>query len=354
MCRKRPDIVGEGALTFGGLPNHRLGHNLGMSLKPVPIAPIPKMTVRIAKAAFPNGNLYMRVRDELGTLYADEDFTHLYPTHGQPGLPAWRLALVTVLQFLENLSDRQAAEAVRARIDWKYALGMELTDTGFDFSVLSEFRGRLIGAEAEQVLLDRIRHTFGVSVLAHFKNKGLLKARGRQRTDSTHVVAAIRVMNRLELVAETLRATLNDLAYCAPDWLHALASAPWYERYGQRVEESRLPKSEAARKSFAEQVGQDGFVVLDAVVGSDAPAGLASLPSVQTLRAVWDRHYERTAEGKVRWRAAPELSRAAQAIESPYDVEARHSSKRDTIWTGYKVHVSETCEPDEVHLSHRR
>jgi len=254
-----------------------------MSLKPVPIAPIPEMTARIAKAAFPKGNLYLRLRDELGTLYTDKDFAALYPKRGQPGLPAGRLALVTVMQFLENLSDRQAAEAVRARIDWKYALGMELTDTGFDFSVLSEFRDRLIRGEAEQILLDRM--------LAHFKDKGLLKARGRQRTDSTHVLAAIRVMNRLQLVAETLRATLNALAHAAPDWLRSLASAEWYGRYGQRVEESRLPKGEAARKSFAEQVGQDGFAVLDAIVPSDAPAGLASLPSVQTLRAVWDRHY---------------------------------------------------------------
>jgi transposase len=317
-----------------------------MSLKPVPLAPIPEMTARIAKAAFPKGNLYLRLRDELGTLYADKDFAHLYPTHGQPGLPAWRLALVTLMQFLENLSDRQAADAVRARIDWKYALGMELTDPGFDYSVLSEFRDRLIGGGAEQVLLDRM--------LEHFKAKGLVKARGRQRTDSTHVLAAIRVMNRLELVAETLRATLNDLAEAAPNWLHPIAAPEWYERYGQRVEESRLPKSEAARLRFAEQVGHDGFTVLDAVVRPDAPAGLTSSSSVQTLRAVWERHYERTAEGKARWRAGPELSRAATAIESPYDSQARHSSKRDTVWTGYKVHVSETCEPDEVHLSHRR
>jgi transposase len=313
-----------------------------MSLKPLPIAPVPEMTALIARAAFRKGNLYMRLRDELGTLYTDEDFANLFPSRGQPGLPAWRLALVTVMQFLENLPDRQAANAVRARIDWKYALGLELSDPGFDYSVLSEFRDRLVQGKAEHLLLDRM--------LAHFQGKGLVKARGRQRTDSTHVLAAIRVMNRLELVTETLRATLNDLAYAAPDWLHSLASAEWYQRYGQRVEESRLPKSEAARMRFAEQVGQDGFAVLQAVVHPNAPAGLASLPSVQTLRAVWDRHYERTAEGKVRWRAGPELSRAAAAIESPYDTEAKHSSKRDTVWTGYKVHVSETCEPDEVHL----
>jgi transposase len=132
----------------------------------------------------------MRLRDELGTLSTDQDFADLYPRRGQPGLPAWRLALVTVLQFLENLPDRQAADAVRARIDWKYALGLELTDPGFDYSVLSEFRDRLIQSKREQMPLDRM--------LAHFNDKGLLKARGRQRTDSTHVLAAIRVMNRLE------------------------------------------------------------------------------------------------------------------------------------------------------------
>jgi transposase len=242
------------------------------------------------------------------------------------------------MQFLENLSDRQAADAVRARIDWKYALGLELTDAGFHHSVLGEFRDRLIQGEAEQMLQERM--------LEHFKDKGLVKARGHQRTDSTHVLAAIRVMNRLELVAETLRAALNDLAQIAPDWLGAVAPAQWYERYGQRIEESRLPKSEAARQSYAQTIGQDGFVLLDALAGAHAPTGLTSLPTIETLRQVWERHYERTAEGKARWRAGPELSRAATAIESPYDVEARHSTKGDTVWTGYKAHLSETCDAD--------
>jgi transposase len=225
----------------------------------------------IARAAFRKGNLYMRLRDELGTLYTDEDFAHLFPSRGQPALPAWRLALVTVMQFLENLPDRQAADAVRARIDWKYALGLELTDPGFDYSVLSEFRNRLIQGKAEHLLLDRM--------LAHFQDKGLVKARGRQRTDSTHVLAAIRLMNRLELVAETLRATLNDLAQIAPDWLGAVAPPAWYARYGRRIEPSRLPKSEAARMDFAQQVGHDGFVLLDALAGPSAPTELTRLPT---------------------------------------------------------------------------
>src|ERR687893_2027154 len=102
-----------------------------MSLHPVTIEPIPEQTVQIARAAFPKGNLYLRLRDELGTLFTDQDFAHLYPRRGQPALAPWRLALVTVLQFVENLPDRQAADAVRGRIDWKYLLGLELTDPGF-------------------------------------------------------------------------------------------------------------------------------------------------------------------------------------------------------------------------------
>jgi transposase len=150
-------------------------------LKPETVGEIPAETARIVRAAFPKGSTIMRLCDEFGVLYQDEDFASLFPTIGQPALAPWRLALVTVFQFLENLTDRQAADAVRGRLDWKYALGLELTDAGFDFSVLSEFRGRLIQGNAEQVLLDKM--------LAHFTTKGLLKSRGKQRSDSTHVMA---------------------------------------------------------------------------------------------------------------------------------------------------------------------
>ena len=146
-----------------------------MSLKPSLIKPVPELTARIAHAAFPNGNPYLMLRDELGTLYEDEDFAALFPRRGQPGLAPWRLALVTVLQFRENLADRQAAEAVRARMDWKYLLGLELSDPGFDFSVLSEFRERLLGGQQEALLLERL--------LERCRELGLLKARGRQRTE---------------------------------------------------------------------------------------------------------------------------------------------------------------------------
>ncbi|HZO88443.1 MAG TPA: IS1182 family transposase [Chthonomonadaceae bacterium] len=307
-----------------------------MSLRPHSIEPVPEQTARIAQAAFPKGNLYMQMRQELGTFYTDADFATLYPRRGQPAIAPWRLALVTVMQFVENLSDRQAAEAVRARIDWKYALGLELIDPGFDFSILSEFRARLVEGEAEQRLLDRMLEVFG--------EKKLLKARGHQRTDSTHVLASIRVMNRLELVTETLRATLNDLASVAPDWLRSVAPAEWQERYTQRAEQSRLPKGEKARKEYAEVVGQDGVLLLRLL--DEQQPGLKKRAEVETLRQVWARHFARCETGELLWRAEAELSRAATAIESPYDTEARHSNKRDTSWTGYKVHLTETCDAD--------
>src|SRR5215212_2596846 len=173
-----------------------------MSLHPQhPIPPVPKLTARIARAAFPKSSPYLTLRDRLGPIFSDPDFAELYPEGGQPGYPPWRLALVTLMQFRESLSDRQAAEAVRARIDWKYLLGLPLADAGFDHSVLCEFRDRLLASGAEARLLDRL--------LDAARAAGLLKARGQARTDCTHVLAAVRKLNRLELVGETVRAALN-------------------------------------------------------------------------------------------------------------------------------------------------
>src|ERR671922_299171 len=217
-----------------------------MSLHPHIIAPVPEETARVARAAFSKGHPYLTFREALGTIFQDEDCAPLYAHTGQPGFPPWRLALVTIMQFREHLADRQAAEAVRARIDWKYLLSLELTDPGFDFSVLSEFRDRLLAGSAEELLLDKL--------LERCRALGLLKARGQQRTDSTHVLAAIRVLNRLELVAETLRATLNALATVAPDWLQGLAPLAWYERYSRRIEDTRLPREQAQRDAYAQTV----------------------------------------------------------------------------------------------------
>lgn len=309
-------------------------------LRPQPLQAIPAETARVAKAAFKKGTTVMRLRDLFGTLFCDEDFASLFPPVGQPALAPWRLALVTIFQFLENLTDRQAADAVRGRVDWKYALSLELEDAGFDFSVLSEFRDRLVEGGSEQLLLDKL--------LEHFKAKELIKERGKQRTDSTFVLANIRVMNRAELVGETLHAALNKIAEVEPDWLRNFVPDAWFERYSHRVEEYRLPKSKTARDAYLLTVGEDGFVLLNAISHA-ALEKLKELDKVKTLQAVWERHYERKGE-RVRWRASAELSRAAHAIESPYDPEAKYSTKRGREWVGYKVHVTESCDEDHPRL----
>lgn len=216
------------------------------------------------------------MRDVLGVMYDDATFADLFSTRGRSAEAPWRLARVTVMQFAEGLSDRQAAEAVRARIDWKYALGLELTDPGFDFSVLSEFRTRLADNAAEHRLLD--------ALLAACKERGYLKARGRQRTDSTHVLGSLRVLNRLELVSESLRAALNAVAEVVPDWLRTEVPAVWFERYGRRIEDFRLPKGKEARQEYAELVGRDGMQFLEMLWSPAAPAHLRHLHAVDLLR----------------------------------------------------------------------
>lgn len=314
-----------------------------MSLQPVIVQQVPDDTARVARASFPKGNPYLHLYDAVGPLYADQQFAALFPTRGQPGYAPAHLAMVTVFQFAEGLSDRQAADAVRARIDWKYVLGLPLDDPGFDASVLSEFRTRLLAGEAETLLLTLL--------LERCREAKLLTARGRQRTDSTHVVAAIRALNRLELVGETLRHTLNVLATVAPEWLRSVAPPTWHDRYDAHLAEYRLPKAETARRALAEQIGADGQALLQALYAPSTPAWLREVAVVDVLRQVWVQQYHAPDDaGVVRWRDATALPPAAQRIASPHDSAARVSLKRKTVWTGYKVHLTETCDTDRPHL----
>src|SRR3954468_10006258 len=316
-----------------------------MSLRLLQLVPsVPDDTARIARAAFPRGNPYVLLRDRLGPVFDDAGFADLYPQRGQPAYTPWRLALVTLLQFREGLSDRQAAEAVRARIDWKYLLSLDLADAGFDHTVLCEFRGRLLAGDAAERLLTRVLDTA--------REAGLLKARGRQRTDSTHVLAAVRDLNRVELVAETLRAALNAIAGVAPDWLRALAPPEWHARYDRRIEDMRLPETGPKREAYVAQAGADGYRLLQALEGANAPPDGAALPAVVVLRRVWARHFEREEAGPDNGetggdgvRLRPVQGRGpGDRIESPYDTDARFRSKAGMSWTGYMVHLTETCD----------
>ncbi|MGI8690855.1 MAG: IS1182 family transposase [Thermomicrobiales bacterium] len=317
-------------------------------LRPQAIGHVPDETARIARAAFPKGHPSLRLADELGALFTDETFAALFPTYGQPAFAPWRLALVTILQFAEGLADRPAADAVRGRIDWQYVLRLELADSGFDASVLSAFRTRLIEGSAASLLLD--------TVLRWCREQKLLTSRGRQRTDSTgcplgRMLAAVRALNRLEVVGETMRHVLNSLAVVAPDWRRGHVPPDWVARYDRRAEDDRLPAANAARATLALTIGADGYALLRAVNAASTPLWLHEIPAVQTLRQVWVQHYQ-LVEGSVQWRVADNIPLATIVISSPddrsspYDRDAHYAKKRTTQWVGYKVHLTETCADD--------
>ncbi len=307
-----------------------------MSMQPQPWPEVPAETARVAKSAFrKSGSLAIRIRDELGAWYADGDFAGAYPVRGKPGISPAQLAMVTVLQFCENLTDRQAADEVRGRVDWKYCLGLELADEGFDASVLTGFRERLVDNGAERVIFDRL--------LDLLKERELVKAGGRQRTDSTHVLARIRDLNRLELAGETVRAALEALAAAAPGWLAGVIDASWQRVYGQRIDDWRLPESQAARGELAVQYGRDGYWLLEQVHAPGAPGWLRELPAVQVLRRIWIQQYYRDGEKVIRREEREHgLPPGRDRLASPYDLDARYSEKHGMGWTGYKGHLTET------------
>ena len=282
----------------------------------------------------------MAMRDALGAVFEDEDFAALFPRRGQPAMAPWKLALVTVMQFAEGLSDRQAADAVRARIDWKYSLSLELDDSGFDASVLCEFRGRLLEGSPERLLFDHL--------LERFRGMGLVKARGKQRTDSTRILASVRGLNRLELVDETVRRALDALSTVAPGWLRERIRPERERRYvRRRFDEHRLPKSKEARIEKGEEIGADGLELLEAILSEGAPLWLREVPAVETLRRVWLQNFFRGQDGDVRWRTAEEgIPPSRNFLGSPIDRDCRHARKFTTSWLGYRVHLTETCDDD--------
>jgi transposase len=312
-----------------------------MSLQPQELEPIPELTARIAKASFPQGTLAMRLRDALGPIYHDEQFAHLFPKRGRAAEAPWRLALVLVLQGLEQLTERQAAEAVRGRLDWKYALSLPVDDPGFDHTVLSDFRMRLVEQKAVKLVLEPI--------LTLCRAKGWLAPGGQYRTDSTHVLSAVRRLNSLESVGETLRAVLNAASEVEPDWVRQTVPDSWFDRYVHRFELARFPRGQAALEQLRQQVGEDAWVLLSALQDQSTPAAVRELGVVALLQTVWQQHFERV-DQQVRWRDGPAVD-SAERIVSPYDVDARCSRKRETDWFGFKSQMTESCCPEEpIHL----
>ena len=147
-----------------------------------------------------------------------------------------------------------------------------------------------------------------------------------------------------------MRATLNNLATLDPEWLREQVNPDWFDRYGTRMDAYRLPKKKAEQQKLAETIGQDGFDLLAAIDAPQSPGWLQEVPAVKHLRQVWEHQYEYSEDEGVRWRKASEGPPASERTNSPYDIEAKYSVKGTTRWFGYKVHLTETCLSEEVHL----
>jgi transposase len=159
------------------------------------------------------------------------------------------------------------------------------------------------------------------------------------------VLGAVKVLNQLELVGETLRHALNVLATVVPEWLKQQVKPEWFDRYGQRMEDYRLPKDKGERAALSTTIGKDGFFLLTCIQQAKEMQWLHSLPAIQTLSEVWEQQY-RGAQGQVSRLTPKEMSPVGEWIRSPYDPEVRYGKKRSFKWVGYKVHLSECCDDD--------
>ena len=281
-----------------------------------PPEPVPEETARVARAAFPDGNPYIRMRDGWAPSTRMRTSRTCFPRAGKPAEAPWRLALVTIFQFAEDLSDRQAADAVRGphRLEVRALAGADRPGLrSHRPQRVPQPLGRAAGPSG--CLLDVL--------LRRFRERGLLKARGRQRTDSTHVLAAVRALNRLELVRETMRHALDVLAAVAPDWLRAHARREWVKRYERRSDEERLPKGKEAQRALADQIGRDGTALLDGdLLRPTRRPGCGRCRRWRCCGGSGSRTTCRPRTG-VRWRTAEDgLPPAAQFISSPHDPDA--------------------------------
>lgn len=308
-----------------------------MSLKPKPVREMPPELAEL-RNLIPEGSVYRLVGDVLYVKYDDADYVDLYHEEGKPGVSPVLLAFVTIFQFLEKLSDRAAANAVRVRLDWKYALHLPLNYEGFNFSVLSEFRDRVIEHGAEARLFD--------SMLEQLREMGLVKRRGRQRTDSLAVLTKVRDLTRLEKLVETVRLALRALLATDKNWVRTTVPPTWEDVYGQPCIHEKLTQAE--RDALAERVGPDGQWLLERLRAEGTPEELRDLPGVKVLATVWQQQFRIVEEELVA--QEPGSYDGKTYIDTPHDPEARYSAKRGQGWVGYKLQATETDDKDMPHL----
>lgn len=309
-----------------------------MCLKAQEPWPMPSETERIGRRLLAKDSAYRLIGDQLFVTLNDREFADLYPSEGQPALSPVILALVTVFQFIEKLPDRQAAEMVRLRLDWKYALHLPLEYAGFNFSVLSEFRDRLLQGQAEGRVFEKL--------VADIRALGLIKECGKQRSDSIAMLSKVRWLNRLEVAVETLRLTVATLVKVDRDWSEEVLPPSWEDKYGERFVMERHTEKEW--KEYEANIGNDGQWLLKRLVDGGAPAGLQELSAVKLLQTVWAQQF-RAEAGQMVFTDLKHYDGRTQIV-TPHDPEAQYSRKRHSEWIGGKVQVTDTDDEGYPHI----
>jgi len=250
--------------------------------------------------------------------------------NGRPPIDPVLLCGVTLLQFMERVADRRASEQVVYHLGWKYALDLELDYDGFHSTVLVYFRDRLEEKKAERMIFDWV-----VDLLIEL---GLVKRKGKQRLDSTHIVGYVKAMSWMECAIETLRLALEDLEHEVGNHERPEFWSRLWEFYVESHLDWRLSKTEQANRH--RQCGQDMRELLEWIDAKNPK--LAEREAVKVLRRVFDEQFE-VVEGKVEFLT----QRPARAVQNPHDPDAHYADKKTKLWTGYKVHVTETVDPEE-------
>ena len=300
--------------------------------------PMPEETGRIGKKLLEENDPYRLIGEQIFEKWEEGEFADLYSSEGKPGYSPVILAFVSIFQFMERLADRQAAQALRMRLDWKYALHLPLEDAGFDFSVLSEFRDRLIDGQAEKRVFEKL--------VEEIRAMGLIKERGKQRSDSIAMLVKVRRLSRIEMVVETLRLAVVALVTAHREWCEEIIPPSWEEKYGERFVRQRY--SEKEWQEYETNIGNDGEWLLKRLTEGGAPAGLKDLPEVQILKTVWAQQF-REETGQMVYKDLKKYDGHTQ-IQTPHDPEARYSRKRNFEWLGDKVQVTETEDDGYPHI----
>ena len=301
-----------------------------MSMHPIDRSEIPEETAKLGHELLNKNNMYRLIGDLLVNLIKDEDFADMYSSIGGSALSPVLLSLVLIFQMLEKLPDRLAAEAVRLRIDWKYALHLPLNWAGFHFTNLNHFRDRLLKHEAEYLVFERL--------LEKIVEMGFMRRRGKQRTDSMSVLGLIAKLSRLEMVWETMRMALKAIQAQDEAWLEQTVPEVYLEQYTIRQHDYDLKEGKVAEALC--QAGADGLWLLQQL--EKGPAELRDLEAVQTMHTVWEQQFEWDEAGE--YTGPREKLDAHGLIQSPHEPEAHYRKKRAKSWQGYAGQVTETAE----------